>query len=109
MEKNTVRRRIFISNTLMILVTLVLFLLINMVIIKVYAESVEEEFRVSADQSLDDDDLEDMVKNWTIKKRPFHPAVSGGWSVLYHSTDGSQPDIHAKPDEAYHGTVGCSG
>ena len=71
MEKNTVKRRIFISNTLMILVTLVLFLLINMVIIKVYAESVEKEFKVSADQILDDDGLEDMVKDWTIKKDRF--------------------------------------
>ena len=71
MEKNTVKRRIFISNTLMILVTLVLFLLINMVLIKVYAESVEEEFRVSADQLLDDDGLEDMIKDWTIEKDRF--------------------------------------
>lgn len=71
MEKNTVKRRIFISNTLMILVTLVLFLLINMVIIKVYAESVEKEFRVSADQIMDDDGLEDMIKDWTIKKDRF--------------------------------------
>lgn len=71
MEKNTVKRRIFISNTLMILVTLILFLLINMVIIKVYAESVENEFRVSADQILDDDGLEDIIKEWTIKKNQF--------------------------------------
>lgn len=71
MEKNTVKRRIFISNTLMILVTLVLFLLINMVIIKVYAESVEKEFKVSADQIMDDDGLEDMIKDWTIKKDRF--------------------------------------
>ena len=71
MEKNTVKRRIFISNTLMILVTLILFLLINMAIIKVYAESVEKEFKVSADEILDDDGLEDMVKEWTIKKDRF--------------------------------------
>lgn len=69
--KNTVKRRIFRSNTLMILVTLVLFLLINMVIIKIYAESIEHEFEVSADQLLDDDGLEDMVKEWTVKKDRF--------------------------------------
>ena len=69
--KNTVKRRIFLSNTLMILVTLVLFLLINMAIIKIYAESIEHEFEVSADQLLDDDGLEDMVKEWTVKKDRF--------------------------------------
>lgn len=69
--KNTVKRRIFISNTLMILVTLVLFFLINMAVIKIYAESIEHEFEVSADQLLDDDGLEDMVKEWTVKKDRF--------------------------------------
>lgn len=69
--KNTVKRRIFLSNTLMILVTLVLFLLINMAIIKIYAESIEHEFEVSADQLLDDDGLEDMVAEWTVKKDRF--------------------------------------
>ena len=69
--KNTVKRRIFLSNTLMILVTLVLFLIINMAVIKIYAESIEHEFEVSADQLLDDDGLEDMVKEWTVKKDRF--------------------------------------
>ena len=68
--KNTVKRRIFLSNTLMIL-ALVLFLLINMAIIKIYAESIEHEFEVSADQLLDDDGLEDMVAEWTVKKDRF--------------------------------------
>lgn len=69
--KNTVKRRIFLSNTLMILVTLVLFLLINVAIIKIYAESIEHEFEVSTDQLLDDDGLEDMVAEWTVKKDRF--------------------------------------
>ena len=69
--KNTVKRRIFVSNTLMILVTLVLFLLINVVVIKVYAESIEHEFETSADQILDEDGLEELVKDWTIKKNEF--------------------------------------
>ena len=37
----TVRRRIFLSNTVMVLTTLVLFFMINLVMIKIYAESVE--------------------------------------------------------------------
>lgn len=71
MAKNTVKRRIFVSNTLMILVTLVLFLLINVVIIKIYAESIEHDFELNVDQVLDDDGLEDMVKDWTVKKNEF--------------------------------------
>ena len=38
MEKGTVKRRIFISNTIMVLVTLIIFLLINVFVIKVYSE-----------------------------------------------------------------------
>lgn len=45
MEKGTVKRRIFISNALMVLTTLVIFLviflLINMVVVKIYTESIE--------------------------------------------------------------------
>ena len=71
MEKNTVKRRIFVSNTLMILVTLVLFLLVNVAVVKIYAESIEHEFEISEDQILDADGLENMLKDWTIKKNEF--------------------------------------
>ena len=42
MEKGTVKRRIFLSNALMVLVTLLIFLAINLVVVKIYAESVEK-------------------------------------------------------------------
>ncbi len=71
MEKNTVKRRIFVSNTIMILVTLILFFLINVAFVKVYTESVENEFKMSMNQYMDNDDLEEMVKEWTIKKNAF--------------------------------------
>ena len=71
MEKNTVKRRIFLSNTLMILVTLILFLLINVAVIKIYTESIENDFKASTEQILDDDSLKDMLKEWTIKKNEF--------------------------------------
>lgn len=34
MEKGTVKRRIFLSNALMVLVTLLIFLAINLVVVK---------------------------------------------------------------------------
>lgn len=49
MEKRTVKRRIFLSNALMVVVTLVIFLIINLFVIKFYAESIEAEFRTSVE------------------------------------------------------------
>ena len=50
MEKGTVKRRIFISNALMVLTTLVIFLLINMAVVKIYTESIEVELKTSLEQ-----------------------------------------------------------
>lgn len=47
MEKRTVKKRIFLSNALMVIVTLVIFLFINLFVVKFYAESIEKEFRTS--------------------------------------------------------------
>ena len=71
MNKNTVKRRIFISNTLMILVTLGIFLIVNLGIIKVYSESIEHEFEDTAIEFLGDDGLEEMVETWTVKRNEF--------------------------------------
>ena len=38
MKKGTVRRRIFVSNTAMVLTTLFLFLLVNLLVLKIYSE-----------------------------------------------------------------------
>ena len=71
MNKNTVKRRIFISNTLMILVTLGIFLIVNLGIIKVYSESIEHEFEDTAVELMGDDGLEEMLETWTIKRNEF--------------------------------------
>lgn len=71
MSGNSVKKRIFISNTLMILVTLGLFLLVNLGVIKVYTEAIEHEFKASTEALLDDDVLEDTVKDWTVRKNEF--------------------------------------
>ena len=66
MKKGTVKRRIFISNALMVLVTLFIFLMINIFVIKIYSEAVEEElknYRVTDGKGdkRQDDWLEDMT------------------------------------------------
>ena len=49
MERRTVKKRIFLSNALMVIVTLVIFLIINLFVIKFYTESIEAEFRTSVE------------------------------------------------------------
>ena len=66
MEKGTVKRRIFISNAWMVLVTLVLFLGINIFVIFCYSESIEKEFEKKIEKVVDPDQIDDMVKDYTI-------------------------------------------
>lgn len=71
MGKQTVKKRIFISNALMVLVTLVIFLIINAGIIKVYSESIEHEFKSSMEKVVDEDGLEDMIEGFTVRRNEF--------------------------------------
>ena len=71
MGKRTVRRRIFLSNAWMVLVTLAIFLVINVGVIKIYAEYVEEELRTSAEKIVSEDELHDLVEDFTIHKNEF--------------------------------------
>lgn len=71
MGKQTVKRRIFLANALMVLVTLVIFLLINAVVIKVYSESIEQELEDSIGTMADEDDLEDMIEGFTVRRNEF--------------------------------------
>lgn len=71
MGERTVKRRIFLSNALMVLVTLVIFLMINAVVIKVYSESIEHELEGSMGDVLDEDGLEDMIEGFTVRRNEF--------------------------------------
>ena len=71
MEKGTVKRRIFISNTIMVLVTLIIFLLINVFVIKVYSEIIEKEFRASMAQVKNINEIEDLLKGFTVHRNDF--------------------------------------
>lgn len=71
MEKRTVKRRIFLSNALMVVVTLIIFLIINLCVIKFYAESIETEFRASIESVMDEGRLEDFLEDWTVHRNEF--------------------------------------
>ena len=94
MEKGTVKRRIFLSNALMVLVTLLIFLAINLAVVKIYAESVEKELKTSIVDLIDGSgtsnfsdsdnvkyqhkdgrellgDLDDFLESWTIHRNEF--------------------------------------
>lgn len=71
MGKQTVKRRIFLSNALMVLVTLVILLLINAAVVKVYSESIEHELEESIRAVKDEDDLEDMIEGYTVRRNEF--------------------------------------
>lgn len=71
MEKQTVKGRIFRSNTLMVLVTLVIFLLINAAVVKGYSEFIEHELWTSMGNMADEEELEEMIENFTIRRDEF--------------------------------------
>lgn len=71
MGKQTVKRRIFISNALMVLVTLFIFLIINVVVIKAYSEYIEHELEDSIEGVVDEDGLEELLEGYTIRRNEF--------------------------------------
>lgn len=71
MEKRTVKRRIFLSNALMVVVTLITFLIINLFVIKFYAESIEAEFLMSVEGVIDEEGLDDLLEDWTVHRNEF--------------------------------------
>lgn len=71
MGKQTVKRRIFISNALMVLVTLFILLMINSFVIKMYSESVEHELEDSIGDVMDEDGLEELLEGYTIRRNEF--------------------------------------
>jgi signal transduction histidine kinase len=71
MKKKTVRNRILYSNALMVIVTLLLFLVINLAVVKIYTETIETEFKASVEQVTDKDGLEELLEDWTVRRDEF--------------------------------------
>lgn len=98
MEKGTVKKRIFLSNAFMVVVTLLIFLMINLFVIKFYAESIEAEFRTSVEGVTDEERLDDLLEDWIVHRNEF---------ILLFGADGilciivlliGQPAFYKKPD-----------
>lgn len=71
MGKQTVKRRIFISNALMVLVTLFILLIINVVFLKAYSEYIEHGLEDSIEGVVDEDGLEELLEGYTIRRNEF--------------------------------------
>lgn len=71
-KKSTVKKRIFISNALMILTTLILVFLINIGIVKLYWESIEFRWQESIEMMADTTAVEEMLKEWTLHQHTFY-------------------------------------
>ena len=67
----TVKKRIFLSNAIMMFVTLWMFLIVNICVVKIYSESIEHEFNISAENITDGDELKKLVEDWTIERNDF--------------------------------------
>lgn len=71
MYKNSVKQRIFLSNTLMMFALLAIFLLINLAVIKIYGESIEHQFVNNASAFLTETEWKNFLKTWTIRQNQF--------------------------------------
>lgn len=71
MGKERHEKRIFISNTLMVIVTLAVFLVLNLFIIKLYWHSAETELRETAGQIIEAEDPGEMLEEWMIHQDKF--------------------------------------
>ncbi len=71
MGKRTVKRRIFISNTWMVLATLVILFAINMVILGVYTELIENELKTVMESMVDAESLKGIAEDFTVRRNDF--------------------------------------
>lgn len=72
MKEQTVSKRIFVSNAWMIGVTLALILLVNIGIVRLYWESVEQNWQISMEEMADSASIEDLLEEWTIHQKSFY-------------------------------------
>lgn len=72
MKKQTVSKRIFVFNAWMIGVTLALIFLVNIGIVRLYWESVEQNWQISMEEMADSASIEDLLEEWTIHQKSFY-------------------------------------
>ena len=71
-QNNSVKTHIFISNTLMVLLTLSLFFIINFTFLKIYFHSIEQQLYLGHIQSLTNGQLEDLIENIFLANNHFY-------------------------------------
>lgn len=72
MKKQTVKKRIFISNACMILVTCFVVLFINIGVAKLYWESIEQGWLVSMTAGMNASQVEKLLEEWTVHQESFY-------------------------------------
>lgn len=89
MKEQTVKKRIFLSNAWMILVTLALVCLINIGVVKLYWESIEHNWQLSMQMMASTEDVKVLLKEWTVHQRSFYVLAAadllvcaGAWVVV---------------------------
>lgn len=89
MKRQTVKTRIFIANAWMIFVTIALVGLINIGVIKLYWESIEQEWQLSMQTMAATADMGHLLKQWTVHQQSFYVLLladilvcAGVWIVV---------------------------
>lgn len=72
MKRQTVKKRIFVSNALMILVTLLIVFVINIGVVKLYWEFIEQDWEASVETMADTASMEELLEDWTLHQQSFY-------------------------------------
>ena len=71
MQKNSVKWRIFRSNAIALLSSLILLLFVNLALLHWYGESIEQEWKQTMAQIATPAMLENLIADWTIRRNSF--------------------------------------
>lgn len=72
MRTQILKKRIFLSNALMILLTLAAVALVNLAAVKIQWEFIERDWESSMETVADGADVEQLLKDWTVHQRSFY-------------------------------------
>ena len=100
-EKQTVKRRIFISNTRMVLVTLSLFLFVNMFVVNLYESTYKNSMIGSSELADNTEQIRNILTDWNpspkeeainnlatkLNRYGFSVCVEIDSEVIYSNTD----------------------
>lgn len=71
-KTNSVKNYLFISNTLMVLITLSLFFIINFIVLKLYFHTIEQQLYVGQIHTLTNGQLEELLENIFLNHNHFY-------------------------------------